>query len=101
MYHPIDPEPTHQPTVAPSPVYTCELMNETVLTVYMTFYAVGQYVFVAVFYNYASRTNGTIPFGVIQSEFTLFSLVDECYFSSYTHTHTHELECIHVKSAPV
>ena len=41
----------------------------------MTFPTVGEYVFVAVFYNNASKANSTIPFGVVQGEwFLMFTI---------------------------
>ena len=89
MHHPVDPDPTDHPTTAPSPIYTCKLMNDTVLLVPMTFYMVGQYVFVAVFYNNASIANNTIPFGVIQSEFVKeITCVHVLVFFKIIFTHT-------------
>ena len=79
VYHPVDPDPTHQPTPAPSQNFTCRVLNGLYIWEPMTFSTAGQYEFVAMFYNSASTANGTIPFGVFQGECSVL-------YCSCTHT---------------
>ena len=94
VYHPVDPDPTHQPTPAPSLNFTCRLMTGTSLWEPMTFLTAGQYVFIAVFYNSASKANSTIPFGVVQGEwFLMCTLLMHTQITNWAacwiHSHVH------------
>ena len=90
-YHPVDPDPTPQPTPAPSFNFTCRLMTDAFLWEPMTFPTAGQYVFVAVFYNNASKANSTIPFGVVQGEWFLMCTIAFKTHCSCTH---YQLGCM-------
>lgn len=67
-YHPVDPNPTDQPSPAPSHNFTCRVMNDVFLLEPMSFPTAGQYVFVAEFHNSASQANNTVSFEVVQGE---------------------------------
>ena len=81
VYHPVDPDPIHQPTPAPPQNFTCRVLNGLYIWEPMTFSTAGQYEFVAMFYNSVSTANGTIPFGVVQGECSvLHCLIVHTYF---------------------
>ena len=82
-YHPVDPDPTDQPSPAPSHNFTCRVMNDVFLLEPMSFPTAGQYVFVAEFHNSASQANNTVSFEVVQGEwFLVCSIVFKIHYHS-------------------
>lgn len=97
-YHPVDHDPTDQPTPAPSYNFTCRVMNDVFFLEPMSFPTAGQYVFVAVFHNSASQANNTISFEVVQGEwFLVCSIVFKIHCSMHTQISIGMHELLHVE----